>query len=192
MLTVILTGGASRRMGRDKALLPFGDGTLLQTLIDRYAALGPVGVSVDEAGRFPFQGASELTDAFPGAGPMNGVVSGFRATEEEELLLTAVDLPYGDPALARRLSALRGGADVCLVQRGPKGIEPLFAVYGRGCLGAAEACLAGGRRSLMALLDRVQGRSVTPEELLGFDLTRIFTNVNTPEDYERLFREENK
>ena len=51
MLTVILTGGSSRRMGRDKALLPFGDGTLLQTLIDRYAALGPVGVSVDAAGR---------------------------------------------------------------------------------------------------------------------------------------------
>ena len=61
-----------------------------------------------------------------------------------------------------------------------------------GCLAAAEACLAGGRRSLMALLDRVQVRSVTPEELPGFDLTRIFTNVNTPEDYERLFREENK
>ena len=192
MLTVILTGGASRRMGRDKALLPFGDGTLLQTLIDRYAALGPVGVSVDEAGRFPFHWASELTDAFPGAGPMNGVISGFRATEEEELLLTAVDLPYGDPALSRRLSALRGGADVCLVKRGAKGIEPLFSIYGRGCLAAAEACLAQGRRSLMALLDRVQVRSVTPEELPGFDLTRIFTNVNTPEDYERLFREENK
>ena len=186
MLTVILTGGSSRRMGRDKALLPFGDGTLLQTLIDRYAALGPVGVSVDAAGRFPFHGASELTDAFPGQGPMNGVISGFRATQAEELLLTAVDLPYGDPALARRLSELRGGADVCLVSRGPKGIEPLFAVYGRGCLAAAEACLAEGRRSLMALLDRVQVRRVTPEELSGFDLPRVFTNVNTPEDYQQL------
>ena len=186
MLTVILTGGASRRMGRDKALLPFGDGSLLQTLIDRYAVLGPVGVSVDAAGRVPFHGASELTDAFPGQGPMNGVISGFRATEEEELLLTAVDLPYGDPALARLLLELRGGADVCLVSRGPKGIEPLFAVYGRGCLCAAEACLAEGRRSLMALLDRVQVRRVTPEELSSFDLSRVFTNVNTLEDYQQL------
>lgn len=184
MLTVILTGGASRRMGRDKALLPFGGdgGTLLQCLIDRYAALGETAVSVDRAGRFPFTGALELPDAFPGQGPMNGVISGFRGTEAEALLLTAVDLPYGDPALARRLEKLAGDADVCLVRRGPKGIEPLFAVYRRACLPVAESCMAEGRRSIMALLDRVRVRYVAPEELEGFDLERIFVNLNTPED----------
>ena len=186
MLTVILTGGSSRRMGRDKALLPFAGKTLLQTLIDRYAALGPVGVSVDRAGRFPFENAIELPDAFPGQGPMNGVIAGFRETGAEHLLLTAVDLPFGDPALALRLEELRGGADVCLVRRGPKGIEPLFAVYGRGCLETAEACLAENRRSLMALFDRVNVRYVDPEELPGFDPDRVFTNVNTPEDYRKL------
>ena len=186
MLTVILTGGASRRMGRDKAMLPFGNETLLQTLIDRYSALGPVGVSVDRAGRFPFHGATELPDPFPGQGPMNGVVSGFRQTEATELLLTAVDLPYGDPALAQRLNTLRGGADVCVLRRGPKGFEPLFAVYGRRCQETAENCLAEGRRSMMALFDRVKVRCVTPEELPGFDLERICTNINTQEDYRKL------
>ena len=186
MLTVILTGGASRRMGRDKALLPFGGGTLLQTLIDRFAALGPVGVSVDRAGRFAFSGAAELSDAFPGRGPMNGVVAGFRATDAEALLLTAVDLPYGDPALALRLAELRGEADACLVRRGPKGFEPLFAVYGRACLPVAEVCLRDGRNSVMALLDRVKVRYVAPEELPDFDLDRVFTNVNTPEDLRKL------
>ena len=186
MLTVILTGGESRRMGRDKALLPFGNATLLQTLIDRYAALGPVGVSVDRPGRFRFHGAFELTDAFPGQGPMNGIVSGFRGTDAEALLLTAVDLPYGDARLAEALAELRGGADASVLRRGPKGIEPLFAVYGRGCLAAAEDCLAAGRRSLLALYDRVTVRYVSPEELPAFDLHRIFTNVNTPEDYRNI------
>ena len=188
MLTVILTGGSSRRMGRDKALLPFGErgGTLLQCLIDRYGADGPVGVSVDRPGRFPFTGAMELIDAFPGAGPMNGIISGFRETEENAMLLTAVDLPYGDGMLAARLLELMGDADACLVRRGPKGIEPLFALYARACLPVAEDCLRQGRRSVMALLDRVQVRYVSPEELPGFDLERIFTNVNTPEEYERL------
>ena len=186
MLTVILTGGSSRRMGRDKALLPFGESTLLQTLIDRYAPLGPVAVSVDAAGRFPFHGALELPDVFPGQGPMNGIVSAFRAVDAEELFLTAVDLPNGDTALMQHLAELRGEADVCLVTRGPKGIEPLFAVYGKRCRQIAEACLAEGRRSLMVLFDRVTVRSVAPEELPGFDLERIFTNVNTPEDYAAL------
>ena len=188
MLTVILTGGSSRRMGRDKALLPFGEngGTLLQCLIDRYGVMGETAVSVDRPSRFPFTGAAELPDLFPGQGPMNGVVSGFRATDAEALLLTAVDLPYGDPALAKKLLELSGDADVCLVRRGPKGIEPLFAVYKRACLRVAEDCLRQGRRSVMALLDRVKVRYVSPEELPGFDLGRIFTNVNTPEEYERL------
>ena len=186
MLTVILTGGSSRRMGRDKALLSYADGTLLQCLIDRYALGGPVGVSVDRAGRFPFTGAMELTDVFPGAGPMNGVVSGFRETAERDMLLTAVDLPYGDWALALRLRELMGGADACLVRRGVKGIEPLFAVYSRACLPAAEQCLREGRKSLRALLDAVRVRYVSPEELPEFDLERIFTNVNTPEEYAAL------
>ena len=186
MLTVILTGGSSRRMGRDKALLPFEGGTLLQRLIDRYAAGGSVGVSVDRAGRFPFAGAIELVDAFPGAGPMNGVVSGFRETAEEQMLLTAVDLPYGEIALALRLREIMGEADACLVRRGVKGIEPLFAVYSRACLPVAERCLQEGRKSLRAMLDAVNVRYVSPEELPGYDLERIFTNVNTPEEYAAL------
>lgn len=186
MLTVILTGGSSRRMGRDKALLPFGEGTLLGTLVERYRAAGPVAVSVDQAGRFPLYGARELIDPYPGQGPMNGVVAAFRETQAEEILLTAVDLPYADPALAQRLSELRGECDVCLLLRGPKGVEPLFAVYGRRCLPIAEDCLVQGRRSIMALLDRASVRYVTPEELPEYDLVRIFTNVNTPEEYERL------
>ena len=128
----------------------------------------------------------ELPDAFPDQGPMNGIVSGFRATDAEELLLTAVDLPYGDPALAKRLSALRGEADACVLCSGPKKIEPLFAVYGRSCLAAADDCMRDGRKALKALLERVEVRYVTPEELPDFDLTRILTNVNTPEDFRQL------
>ena len=183
MLTVILTGGASRRMGRDKALLPYQGATMLQRLIERYAALGPVAVSVDRAGRFPCAGAAELPDAFPGQGPLNGIISGFRATQADALLLTAVDLPHGSVALARRLAELRGDADVCLLRRGVKGIEPLFAIYGRACLPVAEDCLQQGRKAIFALLDRVRVRYVAPEELAEFDLERCFLNVNTPEDY---------
>ena len=80
MLTVILTGGASRRMGRDKAMLKLGGKTMLQHLIDKYSTLGEVAVSVNERGRFPFAGARELADEFPDMGPLNGLVSAFSKT----------------------------------------------------------------------------------------------------------------
>lgn len=186
MLTVILTGGSSRRMGRDKALLPYGGGTLLQYLIDQYAALGPVAVSVNAAGRFPFTGAVELVDAYPGAGPLNGILSAFAATDAAELFLTATDLPFGEAALARRLAALRGSADACLLRWDSAKIEPLFAVYGRTCAPAAKECLAAGKRSFFDLLAAVEPRYVSPAELPELALEHILTNVNTPEDYARL------
>ena len=62
-------------------------------------------------------------------------------------------------------------------------LEPLFAVYGRGCLGAASACLEEGRRAFRGMLERVDCRTVDEAELPGFDLERILLNVNRPEDY---------
>ena len=183
MLTVILTGGASRRMGRDKATLEWNGTTMLQSLIDRYAALGPVAVSVDRAGRFSFRGGLELVDRFPGMGPLNGLVSGFESTDEPLLLLTATDLPFGDPALALCLKERMGDAGAAVLRRGVKGIEPLFAVYARKALPAARACLTSGEKSFRNLFERIAVRFVLPEEVPEFDLSRVLTNVNTPEEY---------
>ena len=188
MLTVILAGGASRRMGRDKATLPYRGTTLLQYQIDRYRTLGPVAVSVARAGTYPFTGALELVDRYPDAGPLNGLLSGF-STGETALLLTAVDLPYGEPALALRLAALRGEADICMLRRGTKGVEPLFAVYGAGCAAAAARCLDAGKLAMTELFSLCSVRYVLPEELPEFDLDRCLRNVNTPEDYAALCRE---
>lgn len=186
MLTVILTGGASRRMGRDKAALPWGGGTMLQSLVNRYAALGPVAVSVNEAGRFAFTGARELVDRYPNLGPLNGIVSGFEEMDAEEIFLTATDLPFGDPSLALRLAELRAAAqaDGSVLRRGVKGTEPTFAVYGRGCLEPARAALEQGKRAFFELFQQIRVRWVTPGELPGFDLERILANVNTQEEYE--------
>ena len=186
MLTVILAGGGSRRMGRDKAMLPFCGETLLQYQINKFQRFGPVAVSVNEKGRFPFVGASEIVDAYPGCGPLNGVVGGFAASEDEELFLTAVDLPYGEPELVSKLAELRGDADVCVISGDDGRAEPLFAVYGRNCAAAAAECLSAGKKSVLDLFDLVCVRHVRPEELPEFDLEKILLNVNTPDMYRNI------
>lgn len=184
MLTVILTGGGSRRMGRDKALLPWRGGTMLQSLIDKYSrTLGPVAVSVDEPGRFAFRSALELADPYPGMGPLNGLAAAFEQTGAETVFLTGTDLPFGEPELVRALAGLMGDADACVIRRGEKGVEPLFALYKRSCAHAARRALCEGRKSFRELFGSINVRYVLPEELPGFDLERILSNVNTPEDY---------
>ena len=188
MLTVILAGGASRRMGCDKADLPYGGTTLLQHLIEQYQCLGPVAVCVNQPGKYRFNGASELVDRFPDCGPLNGLVSAFEDTDADEVFLTAVDLPYGDADLALRLAQLRGDADACILQYGKKGAEPLFAVYGRRCGQLAKECLSQGKRSVFEIFSGLDLRLVHPEKLPEFSLDRILTNVNTPEEYRNLLQ----
>ena len=188
MTTVILTGGGSRRMGSDKAMLPWQGTTMLQSLIDRYSALGDVAVSVNAPGRFKFRGAAELVDEYPDMGPINGIVSAFHGTGARTVFMTATDLPFGDPELAKRLASLLDGHDACILRRGVKRAEPLFAVYASTCLAPAEGMLRVGRKRFMELLDELDVRYVSDGELPGFDLDRILMNVNTREDYERLLR----
>lgn len=171
---VILTGGSSSRMGRDKAELTLDGKDFLTRLTARFqGSFGQVWVS----------GPEGLPDLRPGQGPLAGLETAFVRTGLEQIFLTAVDLPFADPALARLLVEKLGEKDVCLIRRSGGKLEPLFAVYRRSCLPHVQACLDQGRRAMGALLDRLDCRVVDEGELSGFDLERILFNVNTPADY---------
>lgn len=186
MLTVILTGGSSRRMGSDKAALMIDGQTMSALLIERYQCLGPVAVAVNEKGRFPCEGAIELVDEYPGHGPLNGIVSAFYQTGAEMIFLTATDLPRGDPELVRRLAGLIGGCDACVIRREDGNLEPLFALYRKACRPAAKESIEKGRRSIHAMLKHVNVRYAGERELKDWDLDEVLLNVNTPEDYIKL------
>lgn len=183
---VILAGGMSRRMGRDKAALPFGEETMLARLVRIYRPHFDVtAVSLNEAGRFDTAGAMEVVDRRPGDGPMAGLEAAFLDTGADVIFLTGTDLPLGDPALALHLMELRGDYDACLI-RSERGIEPLFAVYSRACLPAVRQALAEGRRSMFHMLQNVRTLEIPAQELTGFNVERVLTNVNDPAEYARV------
>lgn len=173
MMTVILTGGQSRRMGRDKALLDFKGLPMNLALARKYESLGPVAFSVDREGRFPKGEYQELVDIFPGQGPLNGLISAFAKSEEDIVLLTATDMPGGTVEAAQKLLAALGEHDACIYQG-----EPLFGIYRRSCLPAALRCLEEGKRSFRDLFAQID---VLRLERPGEEL---FQNLNTPEEYE--------
>lgn len=173
---VVLAGGGSARMGRDKAALTLGGEPFLARLVSRFQkTFDQVYVS----------GPGGLPDLRPGEGPLAGLESAFVRTGAERIFVTAVDLPFADPALARLLLERLGERDVCLIRRRDGRVEPLFAAYRYTCLPHIQACLEEGRRAMGALLDRLDCRVVAENELPGFDLNRLLLNVNTPADYRR-------
>lgn len=189
-VAIIMAGGKSSRMGRDKALLPVDGRPLLSVLAERWRGVfdGLV-ISVDRRERcaaLELDGAQVVEDTRPGAGPMAGLEAVMTAVPADRYFLTAVDLPFGDPALAVELSERMGDADACLIQREGRGWEPLFALYARTCLPVISAALDRGDRSFYrGLLPFVTIQEVPEDFLPAFPLDRLLLNANTPEDWDR-------
>lgn len=174
MICVILTGGQSRRMGTDKALLPMDGKALSLHLAERLSVVAPVYFSVDRAGRFPVGSYGELIDLYPGQGPLNGIVSAFRQTQAQRVLLAATDMPNVTAEAARRLAAAVGQHDACIFAN-----EPLFGLYSRRCLAAAESCLTAGRNAMKAFLAQVDVLRLDAED------EALFENLNTAAQWQQ-------
>lgn len=183
MTGLVLAGGRSRRMGRDKALLPVvaGDGTWLEramTVLEPHVSRGLVACGARErygalVRRRP--GWSLVLDDRDGEGPLAGIVAGLEAARTERILVLAVDMPGVDAdAVGVLVGAARPGDQVLHV-RDPRGPQPLFALLARDVLPAARAALRAGERRAVAYWDDVRTRAVDPS-LAGDGLR----NVNTP------------
>lgn len=188
---IVLAGGKSQRMGRPKALLPFGDELLLQRVVRRLEpACSPIVVVRAEGQTLPSLPAHVLvaTDPVEGRGPLQGIAAGLSllAGVAEAAFVSSTDAPFVDPQLARRLGKLRGDAFDCVVPRALGHYHPLAAVYACAVLPAIEELLAEDRLRPFFLFESVRTRFVGEEELsqMTDPSLRALRNVNTPEELE--------
>lgn len=184
---IILVGGASRRLGRDKAMLAFQGVPAVERIIGTLRPLVSQIWLVGGEDRFPDVDAIWIPDSVAGAGPLGGIISGLAATGAEWNLVLACDTPLVSRTVLRRLLEARSPACDAVVPRHRKGIEPLVALYARRALQPMSSAL---EREELALHRVLEGMRVTvlDEASLGDtdgDLDS-FTNVNTPDDVERV------
>lgn len=184
---VVLAGGQSRRMGRDKAGLPLGDSTILARVLARLLAsfaeviLAP-GRSRDDVPR----GVRVVPDALEGAGPVGGLLAGLAASSLPRVYLWACDMPFPRPAVARRLLEIGTAYDV-IAPRTSRGIERFGAFYATGIRAAIEHAASRGRYGLLAFWPRVRVFLAPEESWRSLDPVQASArNVNTPEEYEAL------
>ncbi|HEU0265780.1 MAG TPA: molybdenum cofactor guanylyltransferase, partial [Geobacterales bacterium] len=140
-------------------------------------------VVTNEPELFDFLPCRKVADIYPGAGPLAGIHAALHHARTDLVFITACDMPRLNGELIRYL-ALRGDPEGVVVPEGAKGVEPLHAVYGKGCLSAVDETLAQGERRVAAMYLRSRLTTVGQEELAPFDPTfTSFTNINTPEEY---------
>lgn len=159
-------------MGRDKASLPYGGGTLAGRVA------GAVRDAVGSA--FLVGGAgAEVADLYPGEGPLGGILTVLHHTQADWNLVAACDMPGLTADFLRKLvdAAAHGEGDA-LIPAGPSGLlEPLCAVYGRSSREGLQRAFDRGIRKIATALEEVHAVTWHVAD------ASCFANVNTPQDW---------
>lgn len=195
---IILAGGESRRMGRDKALLKIGKFTMIEHLarqlagaFDEILVAGPhAGMALSDqassgsapSGSAPF-GLKFVPDLEAGQGPLMGIVSALQASSARVNFIIACDIPEVNLRLAARLLSESVGAEIVVpsFQEGTR--EPLFGVYKKDVVSRGLQILKQGKRRIIELYPLCETK------IIRCDDHAWYTNMNTPEDYRQYIRQ---
>ncbi|MFQ6122072.1 MAG: molybdenum cofactor guanylyltransferase [Dehalococcoidales bacterium] len=187
---IILAGGKSLRLGRDKAVEIVGKRSLLQQVLSCVSWLVSdiIIVTVKERAVPQFIDYPSLrvvTDIYPGKGPLGGIYTGLVISTSFYNLVVASDMPFLNQALLRYMIQLSPNFDIVLPRVGNL-VEPLHAVYAKSCLASIEQMLKQGKLSIRQLFSLVRVRYVEAAEIERFDPKHLsFFNINTKADLEK-------
>jgi molybdopterin-guanine dinucleotide biosynthesis protein A len=177
----VLAGGQSRRMGRDKADLNWRNETLLEHTVRILSLV---------AGQVRVVGRGENPDRIPGLGPLGGILTALEIANTDWNLILGVDLPLMTPdfleLLRERSLMSRHSLVACRVHE----LYPLCLTIHRKLLPTIRQRVADGKLAIHDLIDGVNAEILTADEIqrLGFDCA-LFSNINTPDDWNRFTRE---
>ena len=178
-ILVIMAGGKSSRMQKDKALLPFrGYNSLAEYQYKRFKPFfSKVYISAKD-NKFDFA-VDIIYDSYKESSPLVSLVSIFETLKDvNEVVILTVDAPFIDKELFNTLLYRAKNRSSVVVAESPNGIEPLCAIYRRAVLPVAQEMLSNNRHRLQTLLDRVKTQKVF------FSEKDLFMNLNYPSDYE--------
>lgn len=191
--SIVLAGGKSTRLGRDKVLEKIGDKSLLEQVISRIDPLSKEIIIVTAKPRTFAELASRpkikfVTDIIPGQGSLGGVYSGLIKSDSFYNIVVATDMPFVNTELLRYMVGVSEGYDLILPQVGGL-YEPLHAVYSKNCIKPIEEIFQKGSKVIIDLFNYVRVKYIAAEEVDKYDPKHLsFFNINTKEELEQAKR----
>lgn len=175
---VVLAGGRSRRMGRDKSLLPLNGKPLIQRIIEQLKpAFDGLLVGANDAEKYRFLNAEVVPDLEPDRGPLMGILSCLVRSKHDLNFVTGCDIPEMHISFILEMLKLAGEYDIVMPAWPNGDKEPLFAVYRKSLIEPARAILERGGRQIVELFEYAKVRIVDMPD------TGWYRNLNTMQDY---------
>ncbi len=183
---IILAGGQSSRMGKEKGLIRWKGKTLIEHAI---AILSPIcGNMIISANQDHYDslGYPVVGDLVPGCGPMGGIFSALTKSETLNNLVIPTDTPFVTREIYQHLLSHMGSFDVIVPLDHESFYQPLCAVYSRSVLPSMEAQIDEGILGFTPLLNKVEVQAVHFDSSLDFYNSNTFYNINSPTDLEAI------
>ncbi len=182
--SIVLTGGKSSRLGKDKALEGIGGKSLIQLVVQRLTLISNQILIVGSSYQFDFPVNCSLEyreDLHPGKGPLGGIYTGLVVSKSFYNLVVACDMPFLNVELLRYIIKLSPGFDAVIPRVGR--IQPLHAVYCKSCLDDMRKCLENNQLKIAYFLNTINVKYLEQSECQRFDPALLsFFNINFPAD----------
>ena len=187
MTGVILSGGANRRMGVNKAFLRVEGERMIDRIVQLFRKVFQEVIIVTASPlEYLDQQATIVTDILPEKGVFGGIYTGLFFASDEQVFVAACDMPFLNRAFLEYMIGVAARYDI-VVPAPPDGIQPLHAIYSRRCLPVIRSLLDQNRLQIRELYPSQKVLQIPPEVLHSFDPEgRMFLNINTPDDLRNL------
>jgi len=175
---IVMAGGDSQRMGRDKALLEIEGEPMISRIVRQIRpTFKKVVISAAAKDAFGFLGLEVIPDQAPGAGPLMALVSSLERSQTEINFVMPCDIPDPPQHLIARLLRESKDADIVVPVTEAGELEPLFAVYKKSVLRSGQKALERGKRRVVSFY---RGHTV---KRVALDGGTVLLNLNTMDDY---------
>lgn len=181
---IVLAGGKSTRMGKNKALLEIKEQRMLEGIVSKLTGhFSEIIISANDSA-YEDLGIKTVRDIYTDCGPLGGIHAGLRESRHHVNFLIACDMPFVNIELANYMVNVSEGYDAVVPKMGEY-YQPLFAVYTKNCLPVIEKKLEQGRNKITSFYHDVKLKFVEVDEIERYgNKETIFFNVNTPADLE--------
>ena len=181
---ILLAGGKSSRMGKDKALIKYGDETFMSNSLNKLNKLfDEVIVVADNIDKYQMDNVRIIKDIYPGMGPMGGIHAALKAAKNDWIFVIPCDMPLWESFLVEEILKHRLDYDI-VVPIINNHMEPLFALYKKTCIPGIEQCLNSNIIKVLELYPLVNTNYLDLEKVYNEvdQCTKSFFNINTPKD----------
>jgi molybdopterin-guanine dinucleotide biosynthesis protein A len=182
---IILSGGQSTRMSKEKGLCLLNDKPMIEHIIE---VLQPVCSTIlisTNKEEYKYLGYPLVNDKFDRIGPLNGIYSGLEASTTEDNIILSCDIPLVSVELIKYIYGLRAGFEV-VVPRIENFYEPLCAYYNRKIINVIEKAIQSKSYKLISLIRSLNYLEVEIHKELSFYHPNLFENINSPIDLRRV------